>query len=39
MNQKKAFHKDIIPKYNCAGKETVHIDILITFSNGEGKVM
>ena len=36
--QKKAFHRQKIPEYSCARKETVDIDILATSSNGDRKI-
>ena len=40
VGQKKAFYRQRIPEYSIArNKETVDIDILITFSNGDRKIM
>ena len=37
--QRKAFYKQRIPKSNCAKKEPVDKDILVTSSNGDRKIM
>ena len=37
--QRKAFHKQRIPESSCARKETVDIDILVTSSSGDRKIM
>ena len=40
VGQRKAFYRQRIPEYSIArNKETVDIDILITFSNGDRKIM
>ena len=39
IGQKKAFFKQIIPESSCARKETVDIDILVTFWNGDRKII
>ena len=39
IDQKKAFYRHRIPEFSCARKETVHIDILVTFRNGDRKIM
>ena len=37
--QRKAFYRQRIPEPSCARKETVDIDILVTFRNGDRKIM
>ena len=37
IGQRKAFYKQRIQESSCARKETVHIDILVTFRNGDRK--
>ena len=37
--QRKAFYRQRIPKFSCARKETVDIDILVTSRNGHRKIM
>ena len=37
--QKKAFYMQRIPGSSCAKKENVDLDILVTFRNGDRKVM
>ena len=37
--QKKAFYRQIILESSCVRKETFDIDILVTSSNGERKIM
>ena len=39
IGQKKAFYRQRIPGSNCARKETVDIDILVTSRNGDRKIM
>ena len=39
IGQRKAFYRQIIPQSSCARKETVDIDILVTFRNGDRKIM
>ena len=39
IGQRKTFYRQIIPGSSCARKETVDIDILVTFRNGERKIM
>ena len=39
IGQRKAFYRQIIPGSSCARKETVDIDILVTSTNGDRKVM
>ena len=39
MGQRKAFYRQRIPEFSCARKETVDIDILVTFRNGDRKIM
>ena len=39
VGQKKVFYRQIIPESSCATKETVDIDILVTFRNGDRKIM
>ena len=35
----KAFYSQLIPRFNCAKKETVDIDILIISRDGDRKIM
>ena len=35
IGQRKAFYRQKIPDCSCATKETVDIDILVTFRNGD----
>ena len=35
ISQRKVFHNQRIPELSCARKETVDIDILVTFTNGD----
>ena len=37
--QRKAFYRQRIPESSCARKETVDIDILLTSTNGDRKIM
>ena len=37
IRQRKAFHRQRIPESNCARKETVDIDILVTSTNDARK--
>ena len=39
IGQRKALYRQRIPDSNCATKETVDIDILVTSSNGDRKIM
>ena len=39
IGQRKAFHRQKIPGSSCARKEIVHTDILVTFGNGDRKIM
>ena len=39
IGQRKAFYWKRIPEPNCARKETVDIDILVTSRNGHRKIM
>ena len=39
IGQRKAFYRQRIPEPNCARKETVDIDILVTSRNGDRKIM
>ena len=39
IGQRKAFHRQRIPESSCARKETVDIDVLPTFRNGEREIM
>ena len=39
IGQRKAFYWQIFPGLSCARKETVDIDILVTFRNGDRKIM
>ena len=34
IGQRKAFHRQRIPEPSCARKETVDINILVTYKNG-----
>ena len=36
IGQRKAFYRQRIPELSCVRKETVDIDILVTFRNGDG---
>ena len=38
-SQRKAFYRQGIPETSCAWKETVDIDIFVTSSNGDRKIM
>ena len=35
IGQRKAFCRQRIPESNCARKETVYINIIVTYKNGE----
>ena len=35
IGQRKAFHRQRIPKSSCVRKETIDIDILVTTRNGD----
>ena len=37
--QRKAFYRQRIPKFSCPRKETVDIDILVTYRNGDRKII
>ena len=37
--QRKVFYRQRIPESSCARKETVDIDILLTSTNGDRKIM
>ena len=37
--QRKAFYRQRIPESICARKETVEIDVLVTYRNGDRKIM
>ena len=39
IGQRKAFYRQRIPEFSCARKETVGIDILVTSSNGDKKIV
>ena len=39
IGQRKAFYRQRIPEPSCARKETGDIDILVTFRNGDRKIM
>ena len=39
IGQRKAFYKQRISESSCARKETVDIDILVTSSSGDRKIM
>ena len=39
IGQRKAFYRQRTPEFNCARKETVDIDILVTSRNGDRKIM
>ena len=39
IGRKKAFYRQRIPESNCARKETVDLDIIVTSKNGERKIM
>ena len=39
IDQRKAFYRQRIPEPSCGRKETVDIDILVTFRNGDRKIM
>ena len=39
VGQKKTFYRQRITESSCARKETVDIDILVTFTNGDRKIM
>ena len=39
IGQRKAFYRQRIPEPSCARKETVEIYILVTFRNGDRKMM
>ena len=39
IGQTKAFCRQRIPEPSCARQETVDIDILVTFRNGDRKIM
>ena len=39
IGQRKVFYRQRIPEPSCARKETVDIDILVTFRNGDRKIM
>ena len=38
IGQRKAFYRLRIPESSCEKKETVDIDILVTFKNGDRKI-
>ena len=39
IDQRKAFYRQRIPESSCARKETVDIDIPVTSTNGQTKIM
>ena len=39
IGQRKAFYRQRILGFSCARKETVHISILVTSRNSDGKIM
>ena len=39
IGQRKAFYRRRIPEFSCRRKETVDIDTIVTFRNGDRKVM
>ena len=39
IGERKAFYRQKIPESNCARKETVDIDILVTSRNGDQKTI
>ena len=39
IGQRKGFYRQKIQEPSCARKKTVHIDILVTFRNGDRKIM
>ena len=39
IGQRKAFYRQKVPQPRCARKEPVVIDILVTFRNGDRKIM
>ena len=39
IGQRKTFYRQRIPESSCARKETVDIDILVTWRNGDRKMM
>ena len=39
IGQRKAFYRQRIPESSCVRKEPVDIDILVTFRNGDRKIM
>ena len=39
IDQRKSFYRQRIPWSSCAKKETVDIDILVTSTNGDRKIM
>ena len=39
IGQRKEFYKQRIPESSCARKETVDIDVPVTFRNGDRKIM
>ena len=39
IGQRKAFYRQRIPEFSHARKETVDIDILVTYRNGDKKIM
>ena len=39
IGQRKAFYRQRIPEFSCAREETTDIDILVTYRNGDRKIM
>ena len=39
IDQRKAFYRQRIPEFSCAREETVNLDILVTSSNCDRKIM
>ena len=39
IGHRKAFYRQIIPECSCGKKKTFDIDILVTFRNGDRKIM
>ena len=39
IGQRKGFYRQRIPEFSCARKGTVNIDILVTSSNGDRKII
>ena len=39
IGQRKAFYRQKISEFSCARKETIDIDILVSYRNGDRKIM